>query len=343
MSEEKSPAPTTKPPPRRRAIPLVTSIIITLLVIACLTEGFLIYLKQLQVVASSGAADQVAGHIAKLEREKGDTENTLKRYYELVGPGDPAQLEELVRNARPPTVRGYLSEQEAKLTTTTTKLDELETGWKGMEKARDEAIQARGAADVQLIQKTTEFLQRLEALTKQLQAEQDARSKDVAALQAEVDELEGRLTDEEERSNDLGSKYNKEKQTRRALENWYQEHLSKVRVLLALSLRVPPESVGLSEAVVAADRLSVTLTDSGEEPVRFPRDPRFQEGMRFVIYDRQRRAKCLVQLVNVLPDKALGQVVEKYPQYSPVSPGDLAILDLAYEELRTRPGPPGSP
>ncbi len=342
MSEEKSPAPTTKPPPRRRAIPLVTSIIIALLVAACLTEGFLIYLKQLQVVASSQATEQVAGHIAKLEREKENTENTLKRYYELVGAGDAAQLEELVRNARPPTVQGYLSELEGKLTTTTTRMDELQTGWKGMEKARDEAIQARGAADVQLTQKTTEFLQRLEALTKQLQAEQEARSKDVNSLQAEVDELEGRLKDEEKRSDDLTSRYNQEKQTRRALENWYQEHLSKVRVLLALSLRVPPESVGLSEAVVAADRLSVTLTDSGEEPVRFPRDPRFQEGMRFVIYDGQGRAKCLVQLVNVLPDKVLGQVVRKYRGYSPVSPGDLAVLDLAYEELRTRPGPPSS-
>ena len=340
MSEEKSPAPPTKERPRRRAIPLVTSIIIALLVVACLTESFLIYLKQLQVVASSQAADQVAGHIAKLEREKENTENTLKRYYELVGPGDAAQLEELVRNARPPTVQGYLSGLEGKLTTTTTRLDELETGWKGMEKARGEAIQARGAADVQLIQKTTEFLQRLEALTEQLKAEREARSTDVNSLQAEVDELQEDLKDSDRQFNEVGDKYNKLLRTHKAVTNWYQEHLSKVRVLLALSLRVPPKSVGLSEAVVAADRLSVTLTDSGEEPVRFPRDARLREGMRFVIYDRQRRAKCLVQLVNVLPDKALGQVVEKYPQYSPVSPGDLAVLDLAYEELRTRPRPP---
>jgi len=340
MSEEKPPTSPAREPARRRAVSLVTSIVIALLVVACVSEGFLIYLKQLQVVASSQAAEQVSGHIAKLEREQENTENVLQRYYQLVGPGDPAALEELVRSARPPNLRGYLNELQARLDTTLTKLDEKETGWAGMEKARNEAIEARGKAEVQLTQRTEEFLQKLDGLTKQIESAQAARDKEVGALQERVDELQKELKDSDERFDETANAYSELVRTHKAVTNWYQRHLSKVRVLLALSLRVAPETVGLSQAMVAADRLTVTLTDSGDEPVRFPRDARLQEGMRFVIYDRQRRPKCLVQLANVLPDKALGQVVEKYPQYSPVSPGDLAELDLAYEELRTRPRPP---
>ena len=146
MNQERSRTTPAKPQPRRRSVPLITSIIIILLVAACMAEGFLLYLKQLQITASSQATDQAAGRIAKLEREKGDTENTLNRYYTLVGPGDPAELEEQAREATPPTLSGYISELEAKLQTATTKLDELQAGWVDMGNTRDEAIKAAETA-----------------------------------------------------------------------------------------------------------------------------------------------------------------------------------------------------
>jgi len=347
MNQEGSPTTPAKPPRRRRSVPLITSIIIILLAGACITEGFLLYLKQLQITASSQATEQAAGRIAKLEREKEDTENTLSRYYKLVGPGDLAELREQVRNTKPPTLRGYISELESKLTTTITKLDEKETGWAGMEKARNDAIQARAKAEVQLTQKTTEFLQRLAALTKQLQTEQEAHRKDLKALQEKVAEVEKDLKNADDLFDKAVADANQASRRNKALEAWYQVHLNKVRVLLARLLRVQPESVGLSPALLAADRLEITVDgaeSAGDVPyVRFltPQDKELETGMRFVIYDNKRRPKCLVQLRAVLPEKALAEVVQKYSQ-DPVKPGDLAELDLAFEELRKLPAPPST-
>jgi len=327
---------------RRRSVPLITSIIIILLVAACTAEGFLIYLKQLQVTASSQATDQARGRISKLEREKENTENTLGLYYTLVGAGDIAPLQEKVRNSTPPTVRGYISELEGKLQTTATKLDELQTGWDAMQRTRDDAIKAAEEAKSEATRSAEQFSQKVGQLTEELKAERERHQGDVKALEDEVAGLKKDLKDADDVSQKAVEAANKESRRHRAVENWYKEHLTKVRVLLALSLRIPPEDLDLNESVLTEDLVTITLTTSGEEPVRFPSDPRLQEGMRFVIYGRQRQAKCLVQLVNVLPDKALGQVVEKYPQYSPVSSGDVAKLDLAFEELRGLPEPPSS-
>ena len=68
MNAEKPAASASAPfgRPRRRAVPLLTSVVIVVLVIACAAEGYLIYLKQLQVVSSSMDSDLIRGELTKL-------------------------------------------------------------------------------------------------------------------------------------------------------------------------------------------------------------------------------------------------------------------------------------
>ena len=332
MSESTVPAPPA--PVRRRTVPFVTSLVIALLAIACLTEGAVIYWKQLQVEISSQVTDQVRDRIAKNERELQQTNYTLQQYAEVVGSSDPARLKEQVKGAKPPTVAGYLSELETKLQTTLTKLDELQSGWTGMAQARDDAIKGRVTAESELTKKGEEFRQTADRLVKQLEGEQEARRKDVEGLQQKVVDLEQKLKDDDTRYDAMVRTYNEAVQR----ELRAQERVDRLRLLLAQTLRVPPPA-GLTPGLLANDRLELSVT--GAESVQnisyvrlpIPQNRPLAAGMRFLILDSQRRAKCLVQLANVLPDKALGLVVEKYSA-DPVVPGDLADLDLAYEELR---------
>jgi archaellum component FlaC len=340
MSEGTAPVPPA--PVRRRTVPLVTSLVIALLAVGCLTEGFIIYWKQWQVEASSQITEQVRGTIARYERDLEQTNYTLQQFTQVVGSSDLGRLAEQVKGAKPPTLQGYLSELEAKLQTTVTKLDEMQSGWSAMQKARDDAIKAQVTAESELTKKAEEFRQTADRLVSQLQAEQDGHRKDVEGLQQKVADLEQKVNEWKAHYDDAANKYNQALQRQRSLEVWYQERLDRLRLLLAQTLRVPPPP-GLSPALLANDRLELRV--AGAESVgnisyvRFPIPPdrTLAVGMRFLVYDSQRRPKCLVQLTNVVPErapvKALGLVGERYSA-EPVAAGDLAELDLAYEELR---------
>jgi len=351
MSEEKPPKPpasvVSKP---RRSVPLVTTIIVTCLAVAVAAEGFYIYLQRYQIMEFQDNATNAGDEIAKLRRELQQTNYSLQRYYQLVGPGDLGDLEERVRSANPPTLRGYISQLEARLQTTVSKLDELQAGWDSMNQRVQEAVKAKAAAQAQLTQKTEEFARKLEGLTARMEAQRKDHQKALAALQAKVADLEKRLRDEEKHSDELAAKYNQEHQARRQLEAWYRQRLNKVRTLLAQALGVPLASVGLSEALLAADRLQIPVaaaeSAAGLSYVRFEPPPgrKLEVGMRFIIYDRQGRWKCTVRLTNVETDKVLGLVEQTNPESGePVRAGDLALLDLAYEELRSPPAPPSLP
>jgi hypothetical protein len=333
MSESTTPAPV-----RRRTIPFVTSLLITLLAIACVVEGFVIYLKQLQVGVSAQDTAQVRDLIAKNKRELEQTNYTLQQYAEVVGSSDLAALKEQVKGAKPPTVQGYLSGLETKLQTTLTKLDEMQSGWSGMEKARDDAIKAEVKAETELAKKAEEFRQTADLLAKQLPTEQEAHRKDVENLQQKVADLEQKLKDEDKRYDEMAKTYNEASQR----EDGYQKRVDRLRLLLAQTLRVPPPP-GLSPALLVGHRLQLRVAAAESVQnisyVRFPIPPdrTLEVGMRFLIFDSQQRPKCLVQLANVVPEKspekALGLVVEKYST-DPVVTGDVAELDLAYEEVR---------
>jgi uncharacterized protein YukE len=335
MSESTTPAPPA--PIRRRAIPFATSILITLLAVACVAEGFLIYLKQLQVMASSQITEQVAGTIAKYKRDLEQTTNSFQQFVEVVGSSDLPHLQEQAKGAKPPTVEGYLSELESKLQTTLSKLDEMQSGWTGMGKARDDAIKAQVASDTELKRKADEFHQTADLLAKQLQAEKDARQKDVTDLQQKVADEQKKVKDADEVSSRAAKEHNDFLEAFRKT----QERVDRLRLLLAQTLRVPPPP-GLSPALVANDRLELRVAAAESVQnisyVRFaiPADRPLDVGMRFLILDSQRRTKCLVTVTNVLSDKALAQVMEKYSA-EPASTGDLAELDLAYEEVRKPP------
>jgi hypothetical protein len=330
---EGTPAPA--PPQRRRAIPLATSVIITLLAVASAVEGVVIYWMHWQVMASSQVSDQVRDLITKRERELQQVNNTLQQYGELVSYADVGRLKEQVKDANPPTLEGYLSGLEGKLKTTLSKLDEMQSGWSAMEKARDDAIKAQVTAETEVKKKAEEFRQTADLLAKQLQAEKEARQKDVADLEVKVAKAQEELKKSEEVSNEAGRKHN----ALLAALGDGQKRVDRLRLLLAQALHVAPPA-GLGPALLVTDRLelSVAAAESLQNIsyVRFPipADRKLEVGMRFLILDSQRRPKCLVQLANVLEDKALAQVVEKYST-EPVAAGDPAELDLAYEEVRT--------
>jgi hypothetical protein len=332
MSES---TPPPAPPQRRRAIPLATSVIITLLAVASAVEGVVIYWMHWQVMASSQVSDQVRDLIAKRERELQQVNNTLQQYGELVGYGDLGRLREQVKDAKPPTLEGYLSGLQSKLTTTGSKLDEMQGGWSAMEKARDDAIKAQVTAETELKKKAEEFRQTADLLAKQLQAEKEARQKDVADREQKVAKAEENVRSAEASSDEAAKKY---KDALDALGRT-QERVDRLRLLLAQTLRVPPPP-GLSPALLVADRLELRVAAAESlqniSYVRFaiPTDRTLAVGMNFLILDSQRRPKCRVQVTNVVPDKALAQVVEKYSA-EPVAAGDPAELDLAYEEVRT--------
>lgn len=330
---ESTPAP--PPPKRRRAIPLATSVIITLLAVAAAVEGVVIYWMHWQVMASSQVSDQVRDLITKRERELQQVNNTLQQYGELVSDADLGRLKEQVKDANPPTLEGYLSGLEGKLKATLSKLDEMQTGWSAMEKARSDAITAQVTAETEVKKKAEEFRQTADLLAKQLQAEKEARQKEVQDLQQKVTEAQGQLKKSEDASNEAVTKHNA---LLTALGN-VQRRVDRLRLLLAQALRVPPPA-GLSPALLAAERLELSVATAESlqniSYVRFalPADRTLEPGMRFLVLDSQRRPKCLVRVTNVLSDKALAQVVEKYLA-EPVAPGDPAELDLAYEEVRT--------
>lgn len=351
MSEEKSSAPSAPAAAKpRRVVPLVTTIILTGLAVAVAAEGFYIYLQRYQIERFQNNATNSGDEIAKLRRELRQSGYSLQRYYQLVGPGDLGDLEERVRSATPPTLRGYLGQLEAKVQTTTSKLDELQSGWDNMTQRVQEAIKAKATAEAQLTQRTEEYARKLEGLTAQIQTEREENRKAIEALQTKVAESEKRLRDAEKRYDDLVSKYNQERQARRRLEAWYQQRLARVRALLAQSLQVPLATVGLSEALLAGDRLQMPVADAESAGdisyVRFDPLPgrRLEAGMRFIVYDRQGRWKYTVRLTNVETDKIMALVEQTNPRSGePARPGDLAQLDLAYEELRKPPTPPSAP
>jgi Skp family chaperone for outer membrane proteins len=341
MSEGTAPAPSA--PLRRRSVPFVTSLLITLLAVACVAEGFLIYLKQYQLARFTVDATTAGDELKRFKRELEQTNNTLQQYGELIGYADLASLKEHVKDANPPTLEGYLSGLEGKLKTTLSRLDEMQSGWSAMEKARDDAIKAQVTAETEVKKKAEEFRQTADLLAKQLQAEKDARQKDVEDLQQKVAEAEKNLRDSESKSNEAVTNHN----AVLAALGKAQERVDRLRFLLAETLRVPPPP-GLGPALLANDRLELRVSTAESVQnisyVRLPIPPdrTLAVGMRFFILDSQRRPKCLVQLTNIVPEKApekaLGLVVEKYSA-EPVMVGDPAQLDLAYEELRKPPVP----
>ncbi len=344
MNEEKptasAPAPFGRP--RRRAVPLLTSVVIVVLAIACAAEGYLIYLKQLQIVSGSMDSDLIRGELTQLQTNLDQANSTLQEYTSLLGYYSVGDLREAVKDAPTGTARSLVDNMNTELQLALAKIARLEASIA----ERDNTIQGMQTVEGQLRSEIAVEKQRAERSELLLGNEQQAHSNDVQRLEAESADWKKKFERSDADYADAARSQREELQKRLDLAAHSRAREEVLRVLLAQRLRVPVPG-GLSAAVLAPYQLRLQVASATRDPVNrvvLPFHPDLEEGMHFNIYgpDSQ-QAKCRIEVQIVHEDRAHAEVIAVYGRYEPVRAGDLADLDLAYEEIRRADGLPVTP
>jgi len=193
MSQEKPAERVSASAPRRyKAAPLIATITVVVLVIACAAEGYLIYLKQLQIVSGSMDSEVIKGELTKLQTNLEQANRSVTRYGDLVGYYDLGELEEKVRDAQPPSARGYITKLETDLQVMATKLDGLQRERDTLKKDRDKAFAEKTAAETTFREELGKADQQVRQLEQDLKNEKAAHTTAVEDLQAQVTEWKGK-------------------------------------------------------------------------------------------------------------------------------------------------------
>ena len=335
MSQEKPAERVSASAPRRyKAAPLIATITVVVLVIACAAEGYLIYLKQLQIVSGSMDSEVIKGELTKLQTNLEQANRSVTRYGDLVGYYDLGELEEKVRDAQPPSARGYITKLETDLQVMATKLDGLQRERDTLKKDRDKAFAEKTAAETTFREELGKADQQVRQLEQDLKNEKAAHTTAVEDLQAQVTEWKGKYEKSKSDYEEVRLRHDLEQAKRQKLET----RVEMLRVLLAQRLGVATPT-GLSAVPLFPHQLRVEVVSAmsgAENYVTLAPHRKLEEGMRFYIYSAGGQPKCLIEVKNVYPDRVLADVIQALSE-EPAKAGDIADLDLAYEEIR-RPG-----
>jgi len=330
-------------------LPSVRTVLVVLLVIACIVEGFYLYIKTIE---SRGSTAMALNKINSLERELDGYRNSFELYRELMGyrERDFPAVQERIRKSdpQPPTVQGYVSYLENRLQQTLTELEGYRTRQEMVENARKKAVQEAVDAQTKLDQRTTEFQNQLTRLSGLLEAEKKAREEDKKLLNDRLADLQTKLDQKDAEYNDVVRKHNtavaeldKAKEDYRLYRQMTDAQRDRLVLLLAQALNTPPPP-GINPNLLTLYRVDTTVNQVNPHPdggiyvsLNKPTNVDLNKGMRFVIRGKSGELKALVEVKNVRETDGLATVIGWYGDPSrSIEPGDVAELHLGFEEVR---------